>query len=126
MAEYDITGQITAALREYSLDVLDGVEKAAERCAKGLAKDLRKTSPARTGEYRKGWTSKKQESRSGTKGATFVAYNKDHYQLTHLLEKPHARPYHRGPDVPPQPHIKPAETKWQEQFLEDCEGVVKG
>lgn len=126
MAAYDITGQITAALREYSEDVQKGVEKAAEKCAKGLAKELRTSSPARTGKYRKGWTSKKMDAGSSEEGATYVAYNKDHYQLTHLLEKPHARPYHRGPDVPAQPHIATAAEKWQDEFSQECEKVVKG
>ena len=50
MAEYDITAQITAVLNQYTGEVMDEVDKAVEYCGKGMLKEIKATSPKRTGK----------------------------------------------------------------------------
>ena len=119
MAEYDLTAKITAALQEYSYDVAKRIDEAAELCSKGLRKDLKADSPSDTGAYAKSWATKTdKEFTEGSK--VYTTHNKRHYQLTHLLERPHAGPYGRG-IVPGHAHIAPAEKKWSDEFLQLCE-----
>lgn len=73
---------------------------------------LREKSPERTGDYAKSWTLKKTgKTAKGiqltTQSGFFVTvYNKDHYRLTHLLEKGAIRG--KAGVMPAQPHITPA------------------
>lgn len=80
MADTDFSTALTAALKTYADGVAEAVDEAAERCAKGLAKELRGTSPKRTGAYAKGWAAK-QTGTSERGGKTFTVYNKTRYQL---------------------------------------------
>ena len=124
MAEFDITAKITAALREYTEDVTEGVNREAERCAEGLRKDLRQDSPKKTGDYASTWQKKKTGRKPGGCDE-FTVYNDKNYQLTHLLEHPHAGPYGYGL-VSAKPHIGKAEKKWNLDFEESVEEVVAG
>ena len=123
MAEYNITAQINQRLEQYSDEVKDDVDRAVDECTKGLKKDLKVTSPKLTGGYAKTWTHKaeKDYTRGGKKN---IVYNSKNYQLTHLLEKPHAGPYGRGV-VAARPHIAAAEKKWNEEFERRCEEACK-
>lgn len=66
--------------------------------------DLRKNSPRKTGDYANGWTYKVNDNASGSYHGT--VYNSTTYQLTHLLEKGHAK--RGGGRVDGIPHIEPA------------------
>lgn len=124
MAEYDITAKIHQVLQNYTSDVREAVDRAVEECTQGLKKDLKSTSPMRTGQYAKSWAHK--SVRNYIKGEkTNTVYNAKHYQLTHLLEKPHAGPFGYGL-VSAHPHIAAAEKKWNEEFLRRCEEACKG
>ena len=57
--------------------------------AKQAVTELKSTSPAKTGDYRKGWKVKKVNKKNGVFEVT--VYNKTDYQLTHLLEYGHAK-----------------------------------
>ena len=94
MADFDFSAALTATLRTYANGVAEAVDEAAEKCAKGLAKELRGTAPRRTGAYAKDWTSK--QTGANARGAkTYTVYNKAHYQLTHLLQNGHKGPARR-------------------------------
>lgn len=124
MAEYDLAAQIAAELQAYDERVAADIDEAAEKCASGLKKDLKPSSPKLTGDYGKSWAIKSDKSL--TKGRSMhTVHNKKHYQLTHLLERPHSGPYGHG-IVPGRPHIAPAEKKWTETFEKQCEEAVKG
>ena len=85
----EMAQELAKSLGEYDQEVADGVKKAVSRTAAKAAKELRITSPQRYGEYAQGWRNKTAyESRYEKRNAVF---NKDHYQLTHLLEKGHVR-----------------------------------
>ena len=123
MAEYDITAEIRAYLMDYSEAVARKIDEAADKCAKGLVKELKATSPRREGKYAKTWTRK--SDKDYTVGNKFhIVHNPKNYQLTHLLERPHAGP--RGSMVPAHPHIARAEKKWTEEFEKRCEEACKG
>ena len=123
MAEFDITAEIIAVLKNYTGDVMDKVDEAVEDCGKGMQKEIKANSPKRTGEYAKGWRCKVTTVSRGNKSAR--AYNKTDYQLTHLLERPHKKRGGRGL-TKPKPHIAPAEKKWTEEFERRCEEACKG
>ena len=85
------------------------MEHALEDTKKELAgtavKQLKSTSPRRTGRYASGWTKKKR-------GKTIIVHNRS-YQLTHLLEKGHAK--RGGGRVAARVHIAPVEKWTQDQ-----------
>ena len=122
MAEYDITAQITSVLSQYTGEVMDKVDKAVEYCGKGLRTEIAVRSPTRTGRYRGTWCCSIRHEGRGEKQS--VVYNKENYQLTHLLENPHKKRGGKGL-VDPQPHIGPAEENWTKKFEQMCEEACK-
>ena len=122
MAEFDITAEITATLKEYTGDVMDKVDRAVKTCGEGLRREIMVTSPERTGKYALGWRCKITTYSRGNKSA--LVRNETDYQLTHLLEKPHKKRGGKG-TVDPQPHIGPAEEKWSKKFEQQCEEACK-
>jgi Bacteriophage HK97-gp10, putative tail-component len=113
----DLSREIAKALKEYTQEVTEGLEKAKKDIAKDTAEELKKTSPELTGDYRKGWAVKKV-------GTAQVVHNRTDYQLTHLLEKGHAK--RGGGRVPAYPHIRPAEQRAVREYVEEVEKAIKG
>jgi CubicO group peptidase (beta-lactamase class C family) len=98
----DLSNQIARELQRYANVVAEDVDTAVEDVANELVDDLKETSPELTGDYRKGWRVK------NVRGVRIV-HNKTNYQLTHLLEKGHAKV--GGGRVPAKVHIEPAEGR---------------
>lgn len=96
--------EVNKLLTEYQEDVLKTVQEVLPKVGKDAVKELKKTSPKKTGKYAKGWKSEVEESRTGT---TVTVFNATRYQLTHLLEKGHAN--RGGGRTNGIPHIKPTE-----------------
>lgn len=113
----NLSNEIAKILSEYSSEVEQGLEKAKQDVARKGAEELRKTSPKKTGEYAKGWTTRKD-------GNARIIYNKTKPQLTHLLEKGHAK--RGGGRVAGIPHIRPVEEKVIDDFVERVEKVIRG
>lgn len=105
---------------DYSQDVQDIFNNAIQEVAKDAVKELKRTSPKRSGAYAAGWASKIERGMFGDKA---VIYNKNHYQLTHLLEHGHAKV--NGGRVNGIPHIKPAQDNAGEEFVRIVEGKLK-
>lgn len=123
MAEFDITAEIVAVLKQYTGETMDKVDRAVHTCTDGMKKDIAADSPKRKGDYSKGWRTRyKTVGRGNTSGE---AYNKTNYQLTHLLERRHRKRGHKG-YKDPHPHIGPAEKKWTAKFEQQCEEACKG
>lgn len=119
MANTQISGLSAAISRElqrFAGSVTEDVDTAADEVAKDLANELKQTSPKLTGDYRKGWAVKKLKGKR-------IVYNKTDYQLTHLLEKGHAKA--GGGRVAPRVHIAPAEEKAVEDFLNRVEQAIR-
>lgn len=124
MADSDISKQISDVLKKYTFDVAEKVDAAAKECADGAKKELRETSPKRTGKYAKSWQVK---SGGGDTAGTMMqtVHNDKNYQRTHLLENGHAGPHGKG-FVSARVHIAPVEKKWTEEFVKRCEEACEG
>lgn len=123
----DLSAAVMAGLKEYSATVAAEIKEAAKETASDCAKELRQTSPVRKsnktrkdskgeaikkGRYTKGWKVKKAFENGVM--ARYTVYNATNYQLTHLLEKGHAK--RGGGRVAAIPHIEPAEQKAIEEM----------
>lgn len=115
-----LADELAAGLSEYSEEVTQKIKKTVDTVAKDTVKELKNTSPRRTGDYAKDWTTKTGYEDRRTKRKT--VYNKSHYQLTHLLEFGHAK--RNGGRVDAQSHIKAAEQKAAQQFEEALKGEI--
>lgn len=79
--------QMEKILEQYSKEVKDVTDKSIEKVSKESVRKLKDTSPKKTGDYAKGWATKKERSHDGI--YTVTVHNKTDYQLTHLLENGH-------------------------------------
>lgn len=116
----NLADEITNVLREYTTEVEEGLEKAKEDNAKKAVKELKSTSPVgkrKRRKYKDGWRTKKI-------GSAWVVHNATNYQLTHLLEKGHAKV--NGGRVSGRPHIYPAEQKAIVGYEKQLEKIIKG
>lgn len=114
----DLTKQIIESLSDYSQFVDDELDQiASDVCDEGVD-TLKSTSPKRKGKYAKGWKKKKD------KKGHYIVHNSTNYQLTHLLERPHAT--RNGGMTSAQPHIAPVEEKMIESFESKLEEKLNG
>lgn len=110
-------------LGEYSKEVDDLLYEEAKEIAKNGVDELKRTSPisktntTHKGRYRRGW---KMEIEKGFGSVEATIYNKTDYQLTHLLERPHAirNKYGEWGTSKPQVHIEPVEKQCIKDFEE--------
>ena len=114
MAEAVMEGLLEYA--ELAADVMKGCVKKAGNTVK---KETQAGAPVRTGKYKKSWTVKRQRETSNT--LEVVVHSRNRYQLTHLLEKGHAK--RGGGRVRAIPHIAPAEEKGIRELEE---GIKRG
>lgn len=124
MAKYDELIDIKQILNEYSNDIQEGIQEVTYKIAEDGKNKLKVTSPKRTGDYRKGWRVSK---RSGKGFAHATIYNATDWQLTHLLEKPHAirNQYGTWGTSKPQVHIEPVEQECIQAYKKDIEQIIK-
>jgi len=118
----DLEKEINKQLKAYTDDINDGLEKEAKKTAAESVKKLKQNSPKDTGDYAKSWgyvTHKNWGSPN-----TYTVRNKDHYQLTHLLERGHAKV--NGGRVPGQPHIGIVENEVIKNFTSNIERIIRG
>lgn len=113
-----LASAVEKELDTYAKDTATAVKKAVQEAADGAVKELKSTSPKKTGRYAKSWRQKKEKESSSGEEITVYA---GRYQLTHLLENGHAK--RGGGRVAGIPHIKPAE---QNAIKKLEEGVRKG
>lgn len=85
---------------------VEELKEAIEEISDETVQDLKVTSPKRSGKYSRGWK-KKQVYENSVKKRTVI--HNTRYQLTHLLEKGHAK--RNGGRVEGIAHIAPAEEK---------------
>lgn len=112
-----ITVQLKNILDEYMTEVDQTVEKDTAQAARDTAKDLRGSSPSKTGEYSSGWASKKIDAK------TAVTYNRKMPGLTHLLENGHVIKNKKGEfgRVAARKHIAPAAERNEIKFEQNIE-----
>ena len=95
----DFASELARELQRYANVVEEELLTAQEEVADLAVSKLRQSGPKKTGAYRKGWRKKKE-------GNGVVVHNTKG-QLTHLLEKGHAKA--GGGRVPAKVHIRPVE-----------------
>lgn len=110
---------IKKELDDLEEDTIDTMKKAVQDAADTAVKDLKASSPKRTGKYAKSWTQKKMKETSSEKE---IVVHARRYQLTHLLENGHAK--RGGGRVAARVHIKPVEEKVSEQLENDIKRKI--
>lgn len=107
---------IAKELTDYEQKIEKGLEKAQDKVARESVKELKATSPKRYGRYASSWGSTRQ-------GTARVVRNTKHYQLTHLLEKGHAK--RGGGRVRAIPHIRPVEQNAIKNLEKEVKDVIR-
>lgn len=108
----DFAGAVSGMIQEFVAEQEAELLKIVKNEAEHTVETLKRNSPKRSGDYKDGWTLKKTgRYANGNKmfsngGVIFTIYNKDHYRLTHLLEKGAIRA--KKGILDPIPHITPA------------------
>lgn len=113
---------ITSAVRSYTADVSEAIEKKVDEVAEAVLQDTKRTAPVRTGKYRKGFAkTKRTKPGQGYKG--YYIWNKKDYRRVHLLEFGHAK--RSGGRVAAKPHLRPAFDRNAEQLQEDIKRIIR-
>ena len=109
----EFSDAMAVLLTEYSDEVRANLHKDLQEVGKVTREAVKAKSPIKTGDYMSGWGYTMQ----GSAGAeSVVIRNKKKWQLTHLLEKGHAK---RGAGwVSARPHIAPAFEVGKKAFEE--------
>lgn len=98
---------IMDGLLEYAELATDTMKDCVKKAGNTVKKETQANAPVKSGRYKKSWTVKRQKETSTT--LEMVVHSRNRYQLTHLLEKGHAK--RGGGRVKAMPHIGPAEEK---------------
>ena len=118
-----LSKELSKALENYADDISAEVEEVANKVGKEAVNELEQTSPrGERKEYCKGWRLKKDKK--GKNIYTIKIHNKTDYQLTHLLEFGHATK--NGGRTKAQPHIRPVEKKYSEEFERELKQKIGG
>ena len=110
---------IMDGLLEYAELATDVMKDCVKKAGNTVKKETQAGAPVRTGKYKKSWAVKRQRETSST--LEVVVHSRNRYQLTHLLEKGHAK--RGGGRVRAIPHIAPAEEKGIRELEE---GIKRG
>ena len=110
--------EIAKMLTEYETAIVKNVDTSGKAVADKGAKQLRQTSPKRTGRYAESWGVTREEGAFG-ENAKYIIHNKKHYRVAHLLEHGHVMA--NGKRTKAIPHIKPVE----EQVIREYEKKVR-
>ena len=117
-----LAAEIAQGLAEYSQDVVEKVNLSSERVGKAAVKQLKSTSPKKSGKYAKSWAVK-TEPEVGQPHKRIVHVKPPHHRLTHLLEHGHAKV--GGGRVEGKPHIRPAEEMVIQEFMQEVEEAIR-
>lgn len=118
MSNVKVTGladEIIKCLSQYTEDVTEALEETKGKLADEAVRKLKTTSPRKSGKYARGWRSRKV-------GKKYIVHN-TRYQLTHLLEKGHAK--RNGGRVAAIPHIAPVEKEIQNKAIDEFKRILK-
>ena len=121
--DIDLSAEIEKLLEEQKELADEVLEKATQKVAKYTVKELKATSPKKTGKYANSWGRKETTQTGGSKQITI--HNKKHYRLTHLIEFGYATV--DGGRVEGRPHIEPVEQKAIKDFEDEIrKGIENG
>lgn len=121
----DLSKAIQKTLAEYEGVTIDSMKAAVDKASKEAVRELKSSSPKRTGAYAKSWAAKK--ARLANKWAyQKTVHNKEHYRLTHLLEKGHRVVWAKNGRtwVDARPHIEKVEQKAVETLVNEMKETL--
>ena len=110
---------VMKGLLEYAELATDVMKDCVKKAGNTVKKETQAGAPVRTGKYKRSWAVKRQRETSST--LEVVVHSRNRYQLTHLLEKGHAK--RGGGRVKAVPHIASAEEKGVRELEE---GIKRG
>lgn len=110
---------VMEGLLEYAELATDVMKDCVKKAGNTVKKETQAGAPVRTGKYKRSWAVKRQRETSST--LEVVVHSRNRYQLTHLLEKGHAK--RGGGRVKAVPHIASAEEKGVRELEE---GIKRG
>ena len=103
---------LDGAIRAHMAVAKEATEEDIQATADSVVKDLKDTSPKRTGKYAKGWKSDMHHAADGSPYASI--HNVKKPGLTHLLEHGHGGPH----PAKAKPHIEAAYYAGARHLLE--------
>lgn len=121
MANKPLEIQMRTLLDSYDAEVQKVVDDTAKQVVKEGVSKLKSTSPHESGDYSRGWTSRKD-------ALGYVIYNAKKPGLTHVLENGHVTRNQFGTwrRTPAHPHIKAVETWVNDEFTNQVEKKIGG
>ena len=119
----ELVSALTETCQQLTEETAQAVEDGIEKIVREAAKELRQTSPEKTGKYRKSWRVNVEKSRGLTE-VTAYASGKS-YRLTHLLENGHVS-RDGTTRVRAIPHIAPVNEAAQEKAEKLLQEVANG
>lgn len=122
-----LSNALKKVMEEYEEEANQVLKETVEKVAKSAKKDLKSSSPKKTGKYASGWSCRVTENRLGH--VEGVVYNGSKPGLTHLLENGHATKNGTGrlySSTPAHPHIAAVNEKAQEDFVNQLPKKLEG
>lgn len=119
--------EIKKALEDYNVEVVRVTNESIKETAKEAAIMLKNGGPYknRTGAYAKDWTAgQREKTKSVIQVQGYTVYNKNHFQLTHLLE--HGHQSRNGGRVKEFAHIAPVNDQMGEMVANKIESKLRG
>lgn len=113
----DLADEIMEGLTEYANLATDTMKKAVKKAGNKVKKEIQANAPKDTGKYKNSFKVTKRKETANAMEVT--VHSKDKYQLTHLLEKGHAK--RGGGRVAAIPHIELAEQEGIRLLTEEIE-----
>lgn len=112
---------IMKGMEEYAKVATEDMKEAVVKTAESVKNEVRENAPKKTGAYKRSWSTKK--TKETPTALEITVHSKNRYQLTHLLEKGHAK--RGGGRTRAFPHIGPAEEHGQEELVKNIEDALR-
>lgn len=112
---------VRAELEQYASEVQEDVDSAVVRVARRCLAQIRRNSPKKTGDYRKGWRLRTDKTRVSIRE---IIHNATDWRLIHLLEFGHQKA--SGGRVEGEPHVEPAEQQAERELLTEITDILRG
>lgn len=112
----DLAAEITQAVREYTQDVSEAIDRKVDEVANEVRDETEQLSPKNKGKYAKAFKVTKQGNRR-------VIWNKKFSRLVHLNEFGHAKV--NGGRVPGKPHLRPAYDRIATKLPDEIAQIIR-